>query len=87
VEAQEDRLGKGCTESAADCTFFCGNEKAMHHVGTGFFILKANIILAVKRVWFVSDRMSSVPLIFCFYDDVLNVDNQRINVMIQRTTS
>jgi hypothetical protein len=43
----------------------------LHHLGTGYFIHKG-IISAVKRVEFVSDRMSYVTLRGCWCD-VLNV--------------
>jgi hypothetical protein len=45
------------TEPAGDYTFFYGNGNADHHLGTGFFVHK-RIISAVKRVEFISDRMS-----------------------------
>jgi exonuclease III len=57
VGVQEVRWDKGGTEPAGDCTFFYGNENADHHLGTGFFVHKT-IISVVKRVEFVSDRMS-----------------------------
>jgi hypothetical protein len=54
---KEVRWDKGGTELAGDYTLFYGNGNADHHLGTGFFVHK-RIISAVKKVEFVSDRMS-----------------------------
>jgi hypothetical protein len=54
-------------------TFFCGKENVNHHLGTEYFVHN-RIISAVKRVEFVSDRMSYVTLKGCYCDIiVLNV--------------
>jgi hypothetical protein len=72
VGVQAVSLDRGGTEPARECTFYGkGNEN--HELGTGFFIHK-RIISAVKRVEFVSDRMSYIILRGCWCDIiVLNV--------------
>jgi exonuclease III len=57
VGVQEVRWDKGGTELAGDYTFFYANGNADHHLQTGFLVHK-RFISAVKRVEFVSDRMS-----------------------------
>jgi hypothetical protein len=56
VGVQEVRWEKGGTERAEDYTFFYGEASDDRQLGTGFFMHK-RIILAVKRVEFISDRM------------------------------
>jgi hypothetical protein len=53
VGVQED----SSTKPAGEYTFFCGGENENHESGTGLFVHK-RIKSAVKRVEFVSDRMS-----------------------------
>jgi hypothetical protein len=59
VGVEEVRWDKGGTEWAEDYTFFYGAENEDHPLGTGFFVHK-RIISAVRRVVFVSDRMSYI---------------------------
>jgi hypothetical protein len=57
VGVQEVRWDRGGTESAGQYTFSYGKGNQNHELGTCLFVHK-RIISAVKRVEFVSDRMS-----------------------------
>jgi hypothetical protein len=61
VGVQEVRWDGGGTEPAGEYTFFYGKVNENRELGTGFFIHK-RIVLTVKRVEFVSDRMSYTVL-------------------------
>jgi exonuclease III len=61
VGVQEVRWEKGGTERAENYTFFYGQGNGDHQLGTGFFVHK-RILSAVRRVEFISDRMSYVIL-------------------------
>jgi hypothetical protein len=61
VGVQEVRWDKGGTKPAGDYTFFYGNGNADHHLGTAFSVHK-RIVSVLKRVEFVSDRMSYITL-------------------------
>jgi hypothetical protein len=54
---KEVRWEKGGTERAEDYTFFYRQGNEDHQLGTGFFVHK-RIVSAVRRVEFISDRMS-----------------------------
>jgi hypothetical protein len=62
VGVQEVRWDKGGTERAKDYTFLYGAVNEDHQLGTGFFFVHKRIISAVRRVEFVSDRMSYIIL-------------------------
>jgi hypothetical protein len=57
VEVQEVRFEGRGTEPAGEYTFFYGNGNEGHELGTCFFVHEG-IISAIKRIEFVSDRMS-----------------------------
>jgi hypothetical protein len=61
VGVQEVRLDGGGTERAGEYTFLYGKGNENHELGTGVFVHK-RIILAVKSVHLVSDRLSYIIL-------------------------
>jgi hypothetical protein len=61
VGVLEVRWEGGGTEPAGEYTLFYGKWNENHELGTGFLVHKRNIS-AVKRVEFVSDRMSNIIL-------------------------
>ena len=58
---QEVRWGKGGTLRAGDYICFYGKGNENHQLGIGFLVHR-RIVSAVKRVEFVSDRMSYIVL-------------------------
>ena len=61
VDVQEVRWDKGGTVRAGDYNFFYGKRNENHQLGTGSFAHQ-RIALAVKRVEFVSDRVSYIVM-------------------------
>jgi hypothetical protein len=61
VSVQEVRWDKGGTVRAGDYTFFYGKGNESDQLGTSCFV-RQRIVSAIKRVKFVSDRMSYMVL-------------------------
>jgi hypothetical protein len=61
VGVQKVGREEGSTERAEDFTFFCGGGKGDYQLGTGVFVYRC-IISVVRRVEFISDRMSYIIL-------------------------
>jgi len=61
VGMQEVRWDKEGTVRAGDYNFFYGKGNENHQLGTGFFVYR-RLVSAVKRIEFVSDRLSYIVL-------------------------
>ena len=61
VGVQEVRWEKGGTVRAGDYNFLYEKKNENHQLGTGFFV-HHRMVSAVKRVQFVSDRVSFIVL-------------------------
>jgi hypothetical protein len=59
VAVQGENCGKGGSAPAKDYSFFYGNGNVNCHIGTGFSVHEG-IRSAVKRIEFVSDRLSYI---------------------------
>jgi len=72
VGVQGLRWDKGGTVRAGDYDFFYGKENENHQLGTGFFV-HHRIVSAMKRVEFISDRLSYIMLRVRWHIIVVNV--------------
>jgi len=72
VGVQEVRLGQSGDSKSRGFYFFLWKRKRNHQLGTGFFV-HHRIVSAVKRVEFVSDRVSYIALRGRWCNIVLNV--------------
>jgi hypothetical protein len=65
VGVQEITWEGGGTEPAREYTFFFGKGNKNHKLGTGFFFAHKKIISVVRKVEFLSNRMSCIILRAC----------------------
>jgi hypothetical protein len=77
IGVQEAGWEKGGSEWAEYNTFVCEDGNGDHPLGIGFFVRKRNVS-AVRRVLFISDRISYIILRGCWCNIiVLNVHTTR----------
>jgi hypothetical protein len=67
---QEVRWDKGSTIKAGDYNFFCEIDNKYHQLRTGLFVFH-RIVSAIKRVEFVSDRMTYIVLRGCWFNYIV----------------
>jgi len=70
VGVQEVRWDKGGTVRAGDYNFFDGKGNENHQLAAGFFVHR-RIVLAVKRIEFVSNRLSYIVLRGCWHNIIV----------------
>jgi len=62
VSVQAVRWGRRCSVRAGDYIFLCGKGSENHQLGAGVLFVHHKIVSSVKRVEFVSNRMSYIVL-------------------------
>ena len=70
VGVQEVRWDKGGTVRAGNYNFFLQERNENHQLGTRFFV-HSRIVSEVKRVEFVSNRLSYIVLRGCWYNIIV----------------